>query len=268
MDIMFTPNLLSANSGDDRAVRSRIVVVDDEPDLRDAVAEYLAAAGYDVTAAGDAAEMREIAATQQFSLAILDISMPGEDGLSLGRWLRSKMPVGLIYATASGASIDRIVGLELGADDYIVKPYELRELLARVRSVLRRLPPPGAAPATPVNDQPSENGRRIVSFGGFSADLDGRVVTGPDGAPVDMAKSEFDVLEVFLTRANRVLARSTIAEAVGFGDESEESRALDIRIMRLRKKIEPDPASPRFLRTVRGEGYVFSLAEPSGPRAN
>ena len=243
-------------------MRSRIVVVDDEPDLRDAVAEYLTAAGYDVTVAGDAAEMREIAATQQFSLAILDISMPGEDGLSLGRWLRSRMPVGLIFATASGASIDRIVGLELGADDYIVKPYELRELLARVRSVLRRVPPQGSVPAA-SGPQPEANARRVISFGGFSADLDGRVVIGPDGLPVEMAKSEFDVLEVFLTRANRLLTRATISEAVGFGEDAEDSRALDIRIMRLRKKIEEDPSNPKFLRTIRGEGYIFSLPDES-----
>jgi len=257
---MFTANLLSGISGEDNSVRSRIVVVDDEPDLRDAVAEYLTASGYDVTVAADAAQMREIASEQSFSLAILDISMPGEDGLSLGRWLRSKMPVGIIFATASGASIDRIVGLELGADDYIVKPYELRELLARVRSVLRRVPPPSsAASAEPA----AHSSRRVVNFGGYSADLDGRMVTSPDGAIVDLAKNEFDVLEVFLTRANRLLTRSAISEAIGFDEDAEASRALDIRIMRLRKKIESDPANPRFLRTVRGEGYIFSLAEGS-----
>ena len=255
---MFTPNLLARNSGDANAVRSKIVVVDDEPDLREAVAEYLTASGYDVTTAADAAEMREIAQTQSFSLAILDISMPGEDGLSLGRWLRSKMPVGIIFATASGTSIDRIVGLELGADDYIVKPYELRELLARVRSVLRRVPPPAPAGLGETASQPA---RRTISFGAFTADLDGRLVIGPGGVPVEMAKSEFDVLEVFLTRANRLLSRSALAEAIGFGEDVDDSRALDIRIMRLRKKIEPDPGNPRFLRTVRGEGYIFSLSD-------
>jgi DNA-binding response OmpR family regulator len=253
---MFTPNLLFGNSGDEHTVRSRIVIVEDEPDLRDAVAEYLGASGYDVMAVPDAAAMRELAREHVFHLAILDISMPGEDGLSLARWLRSKMPVGIIFATASGASIDRIVGLELGADDYIVKPYELRELLARVRSVLRRVPPPSEV--APAAKAPA---RRVIAFGGYSADLDGRLVTGPDGAPVDLAKSEFDVLEVFLTRSNRLLTRTAISEAIGFREDPEASRALDIRIMRLRKKIEADPANPRFLRTVRGEGYIFSLAE-------
>ena len=255
---MFTPNLLAGNLRDDTAVRSRIVVVDDEPDLRDAVAEYLTASGYDVTAVGDAASMREIAREQTFHLAILDISMPGEDGLSLGRWLRSRMPAGIIFATASGTSIDRIVGLELGADDYIVKPYELRELLARVRSVLRRVPPPSAVIS---DDSATRPARRVITFGGYSADLDGRMVTSPSGAMIDLAKSEFDVLEVFLTRANRLLSRSALAEAIGLAEDTEDSRALDIRIMRLRKKIEADPSNPRFLRTVRGEGYIFSLSD-------
>jgi DNA-binding response OmpR family regulator len=262
---MFTPNLLAGTSREDSSMRSRIVVVDDEPDLRDAVAEYLAASGYDVTVAGDAAAMREIAREQSFNLAILDISMPGEDGLSLGRWLRSKMPVGIIFATASGTSIDRIVGLELGADDYIVKPYELRELLARVRSVLRRVPPPTGLVTD--DETPARAARRVINFGSLSADLDGRIVTGPEGSVIDMAKSEFDVLEVFLTRANRLLSRAAIAEAIGFADEAEDSRALDIRIMRLRKKIEADPSNPRFLRTVRGEGYIFSVSDGAGQKS-
>jgi DNA-binding response OmpR family regulator len=254
---MFIPNLVSAESGGQAQLRARIVVVEDEPDLREAVAEYLGANGYDVLTAESAAAMRELVATETFQLAILDIAMPGEDGLSLGRWLRSQLPVGIIYASAAGTSIDRVVGLELGADDYLVKPYELRELLARVRSVLRRLPAADAArPAAQASGQPA---RRLVSFGGFTADLDGRAVTGADGAIIDMAKSEFDVLEVFLARPNRLLTRAAISEAIGFSEDPESSRAVDIRVMRLRKKIEGDPGNPRFLRTVRGEGYIFSL---------
>ena len=253
---MFIPNLLSADSGGETTLRARIVVVEDEPDLRDAVAEYLVANGFDVTPVGDAAAMRALAERESFHLAILDIAMPGEDGLSLARWLRSQMPIGIIFATASGTSIDRIVGLELGADDYIVKPYELRELLARVRSVLRRVPPP--VPPRPSQPAESEAPRRRAWFGVFQADFDARTVTGPDGI-LDMAKSEFDVLEVFLKRANRLLTRAAISEAIGLAEDPENSRAIDIRIMRLRKKIEEDPANPKFLRTVRGEGYIFSL---------
>lgn len=253
---MFIPNLSLAESGGEAQLRARIVVVEDEPDLRDAVAEYLGANGYDVLCAADAAAMRELAAHEPFDLAILDIAMPGEDGLSLGRWLRAQFPVGIIYASAAGTSIDRVVGLELGADDYLVKPYELRELLARVRSVLRRLPSAETARTPRAAAQPP---RRLISFGPFTADLDGRVVTSAAGDVVDMAKSEFDVLEVFLARPNRLLSRAAISEAIGFSEDPESSRAVDIRIMRLRKKIEGDPGNPRFLRTVRGEGYIFSL---------
>jgi DNA-binding response OmpR family regulator len=240
------------------------VIVEDEPDLRDAVAEYLGANGYEVAAVGNAEEMRALLATSTFNLAILDIAMPGEDGLSLGRWLRARMPIGIIYASAAGAAIDRIVGLELGADDYLVKPYELRELLARVRSVLRRVPPPeeagAAAPARGGAGAEPPAHRRTIAFGGYSVDLDSRRLTGPAGT-IDMAKSEFDVLEVFLTRPNRLLTRAALSEAIGMSEEPETSRAVDIRVMRLRKKIEPDPANPRFLRTVRGEGYIFALPE-------
>lgn len=253
LDIMFIPNLFFAEGGGDTRVRARIAIVEDEPDLREAVAEYLAVNGFEVEMAESAEAMRRLAAEKSFHLAILDIAMPGEDGLSLGRWLRGQMAIGIIYATAAGTSLDRIVGLELGADDYLVKPYDLRELLARVRSVLRRVPAEPAALAGPDAAKP----RRTVSFGGFEADLDGHRLAGPDGQPVELAKSEWDVLGAFLSRPNRLLSRSMLAQAIGL-DSDEDSRALDIRIMRLRKKIEADPANPRFLRTLRGEGYIFS----------
>jgi DNA-binding response OmpR family regulator len=256
---MFLCNLLSAGVGGQTVLRARIAIVEDEPDLRDAVAEYLGANGYDVTALESAQAMRDAVETEFFHLAILDIAMPGEDGLSLGRWLRSRMPMGIIYATAAGTAIDRIVGLELGADDYMVKPYELREMLARVRSVLRRVPAYEEAPA--LKPAGEEHVRRAVSFGDFSADLDSRMLTGPAGHTIDMAKSEFDVLEVFLTRPNRLLTRAALSEAIGLTEEPETSRAVDIRVMRLRKKIETDPANPRYLRTVRGEGYIFALPD-------
>ena len=254
---MFIPNLLSADSGGATTLRTRIVIAEDEPDLREAVAEYLEANGFEVTAVENAAKLREVVETQSFHLAILDIAMPGEDGLSVGRWLRSRMPVGIIYATAAGTAIDRIVGLELGADDYMVKPYELRELLARVRAVLRRVPR-SAQPAKADKPAPGSQ-RELLSFGSFQADLEGRIITGSNGAILDLAKSEFDLLEVFLTRANRLLTRAAISEALGIVEDPDDSRAIDIRIMRLRKKIEEDPGNPKLLRTVRGEGYIFSV---------
>lgn len=260
--MIFIPNLISTiDSGYTNSLPVRIAIVEDEPDLRDAVAEYLCANGYEVMTAGSADVMRELVKTQTFDLAILDIAMPGEDGLSLGRWLRQQTPIGLIYATAAGSPIDRIVGLELGADDYVVKPYELRELLARVRSVLRRVPRPSEV-GLGMEKQAGKD-HRIIGFGDFKADLDGRMVIGRGGVILDLAKSEFDVLEVFLTRSNRLLSRTAISDAIGLTEESESSRAVDIRIMRLRKKIEDDPSNPKFLRTMRGEGYIFSLPDES-----
>lgn len=251
---MFITHLWGAGSGGETSLRAKIAVVEDEPDLRDAVVEYLEASGFEATGVPDAAAMRALARETRFDAAILDIAMPGEDGLSLGRFLRAQSPMGLIYATAAGASIDRIVGLELGADDYLVKPYELRELLARVRSVLRRMPPAQAAPAAGAHG--SAKPRRVVRFGPFQVDLDGRMVTGPEGE-VELSRSEFDLLELFLERPNRVLSRGSLAAALGQDEGDDHSRALDLRVMRLRRKIEADPAHPTYLRTARGEGYVF-----------
>ncbi len=235
----------------------RIAVVDDEPDLCDAVVEYLDANGFDVTGFPRAAAFREAASRQPFDLAILDIAMPGEDGLSLARWIRAgNMPTGIIFATAAGASIDRIIGLELGADDYVVKPYELRELLARVRSVIRRLPTASAeAVAAPAADPKQAAGKRI-RFGGHVLDLEARALSDANGRPIDLTATEFDLLAALATRAGRSLSRAQIIEFCG-GDGGDTDRAVDIRIVRLRKKIEQNPESPRFIKTVRGVGYVF-----------
>lgn len=159
--MMFIPNLLSTESGSEGIVRARIVIVEDEPDLRTRLPN-ISAPPVMMWRPRNRAAARSLIETQAFHLAILDIAMPGEDGLSLGRWLRSKMPIGIIYATAAGTALDRIVGLELGADDYIVKPYELREVLARVRSVLRRVPQP-----TELLDRKARTDRRSVAFGPF-----------------------------------------------------------------------------------------------------
>lgn len=232
-----------------------IAVVDDEADLRDSVVEYLQDCGYDSIGAADAAAFRTLAGSRPIAVVILDISMPGEDGLSLARWLRRSTSMGIIFATAAGTAMDRIIGLELGADDYVVKPYDLRELLARIRSVLRRIEsqPAVKGPAAPV---PSA-GRRIV-FGGFELDLDARQLAAGEGATVDLTPLEYDLLEILVTHPNRVLSRGQIAELgnVDSGGGADDRR-IDIRITRLRKKIEPEPDRPRFIRTVRGEGYVF-----------
>ncbi|MCZ8181890.1 MAG: response regulator transcription factor [Beijerinckiaceae bacterium] len=232
----------------------RIAVVDDEDDLRDAVVEYLAMNGFEVEGFARGSTFREAIEAAPFDLAVLDIAMPGEDGLSVARWLRGKgFRTGIIFATAAGTPIDRIIGLELGADDYIVKPCELREVLARVRSVLRRLPA-AVAPTAAVAPEPS--GKRL-RFGGMVLDLDSRVLLDPKGAPMDLTALELDLLMVLATRAGRPLSRSQILDYSGNGDTGDTERAVDIRITRLRKKIEPNPDTPRYIKTVRGVGYVF-----------
>ncbi len=186
----------------------RIAVVDDEPDLCDAVVEYLEATDSTSSASIGRQPFREAASQKPFDLAILDIAMPGEDGLSLARWIRAgNMPTGIIFATAAGTSIDRIIGLELGADEYVVKPYELREMLARVRSVIRR---PCrrrrlAAAATPAAEQKSSGGKR-VRFGGNGADLEARSLSDAEGRPIELTATEFDLLAALATRAGRSLS--------------------------------------------------------------
>ncbi len=237
-------------SGDEK----RIAVVDDEDDLREAVVEYLAMHGFAVEGFARASAFRDALGSGGFDVAILDIAMPGEDGLSLARWMRGKgAQTGIIFATAAGTSIDRIIGLELGADDYLVKPYELREMLARVRSVLRRLPVLDVRGI----EAPSETPGKRIRFGGKVLDLDARILLDADGAPIDLTALEFDLLSVLATRAGRTLSRAHILELSGGGDNGDTERAVDIRITRLRKKIEPTPDAPRYVKTVRGAGYVF-----------
>ena len=232
-----------------------VAIVEDEEHLREAVAEYLAARGFRVLTAADAESFRALARTEIVGVVVLDIAMPGEDGLSLARWLR-QWPTrpGVILATASGTAVDRVVGLEVGADDYIVKPYDLRELLARIRALFRRLPAglsrgvPPAAEAAPA---------QTIRVGRFIVNMDARRVVDDAGRPLDVTAAEFDLLAALATRPNRVMSRAQLlAGADGrVGDESE--RSVDIRVTRLRRKIEADPQRPSLICTVRGEGYMF-----------
>lgn len=244
-----------------------IAIADDEEHLLEAVAEYLAGHGFDVLTAGDAAAFRALVAERRVDVAILDIAMPGEDGLSLARWLRRQGRTGIIFASASGSAMDRIVGLEIGGDDYLSKPYDLRELLARVRSLIRRLDAagPAAAAAPAAGSAAGSAGApagRLLRFGPFTLDPQARRLAHRDSGAVDLTAAEFDLLEALAARPNRILSRGLIAEILG--DDSagaEGDRRIDVRITRLRRKIEPDPESPRFIRTVRGEGYVLSTEE-------
>ena len=234
------------------SANKHIVLVDDEAAIRDMFREYLSDQGFQVTALENAAALREmVEANQPFDVAILDITMPGETGLTLARFLRERTDVPIIMVTASGETVDRIVGLEMGADDYIPKPVDLRELLARVRAVMRRT----AAPAKPVNPQSAAH--NVVAFGSCRLDLDAHTLHDEDGTEIALKAMEFDLLKAFAERPNRVLSRGQLLELAHDRGWEPFDRSIDIRVARIRRKIEHDPGKPQVLKTVRGAGYVF-----------
>jgi two-component system phosphate regulon response regulator OmpR len=229
---------------------ARVLVVDDDADVRRMLAEYLGAHDYEVDAAASGEEMRERLARCVPDVVLLDVSLPGEDGLSLARYLREHHPVGIIMVTAADGVVDRVVGLELGADDYIAKPFDPRELRARLKSVLRRVKGGGATVAAPVV-------RARVRIGRCSLDLDSRQLFGPDGADVAITAMEFDLLKAFVDSPNRVLSRDRLLTLTRNREWEPFDRSIDIRIARLRRKIEENPDNPLAIRTVRGAGYMF-----------
>lgn len=234
-----------------------VVVVDDEADLRDAVVAYLTRQGFSVRGAANGPELRAHLAAAPADLVVLDIAMPGEDGLSVARWLRGRGDdVGIVMLTAAAEVVDRVVGLEVGADDYVAKPFDLRELLARLRAVLRRRASANAAPAEPAPAEPPPPGRR-VRMGRNRLDLDMRRLFGPDGREVPLVASEFELLRAFAERPGRTLSRETLLDLAHPHGEEHFDRSIDVRITRIRRKIETEPSHPSVIRTVRGLGYVF-----------
>jgi len=223
-----------------------VLIVEDDRQVRETVADYLEAQGYEVEQAEDGAAMRKVLAGHVPDLVLLDVRLPGEDGLGLARWLRERHEVPIIMVTAAGEVIDRVVGLEVGADDYIGKPFDLRELLARIKSVLRRASKPAAA-------SPS----RRVPFGPCILDLDRHQLIGRDGEEVALTGMEFDLLRAFAEHPNRVLSRDQLLTLTRNREWEPFDRSIDIRIARLRRKIEADPDKPRTIKTVRGSGYIF-----------
>jgi two-component system, OmpR family, phosphate regulon response regulator OmpR len=232
----------------------QVLVVDDDPDVRELLTDYLSTHGYRVAAADCAEAMRTALKIQIPDVVLLDIGLPGEDGLSLARYLREHHDIAVIMVSGAGESLDRIIGLEVGADDYITKPFDPRELLARIKSVLRRYTrtPPAGAPAEPSGEAP-----RRVAFGCCILDLDSRELVGPDGESIPVTAAEFDLLQVFAARPNRTLSRDQLLGLTQNRDWDPNDRSIDIRIARLRKKIEANPDKPRTLKTVRGVGYMF-----------
>jgi len=226
-----------------------ILVVDDDAGLRELLQEYLAAQGFQVAAVADGTQMDAYLSQHAVDLLILDLMLPGEDGLSLARRLRTRSSLPIIMLSARGEDVDRIVGLEVGADDYLAKPFNPRELLARIRALLRR------------NEQgqarSDENKPNIRRFGPFGMDVDARVLHKHD-LTIQLTAGEFNLLRIFAEHPNRVLGRDTIMDMLKGYERSPFDRSIDVRVTRLRRKIGDDPNAPQFIRTVWGEGYLFS----------
>jgi two-component system phosphate regulon response regulator OmpR len=243
--------------------RSRLLVVDDDPSIRSMLREYLEGHGFEVGEAGNGRQMREHIAGEPPDAVLLDIGLPGEDGLVLARWLRERHDIGLLMVTASAEVVDRVVGLELGADDYIAKPFDPRELLARIKSVLRRVharrpPAPFEVRAPQQPPQPPSHAPARMRFGRCEVDMDAHRMFDADGAEVTITPMEYELLQAFLANPNRVLTRDQLLLRTRNREWSPFDRSIDIRIGRLRRKIEPDPdGDPRCIRTVRNAGYMY-----------
>ena len=232
--------------------QDHILVVDDDAQIRSLLSEYFEKNGYRVTAVGDGRGMRAALKGAQPDIVILDLMLPGEDGLVLCRDLRARSNVPILMLTARGEDTDRIVGLEMGADDYVPKPFHPRELLARVKSILRR------ARALPDNLQPER--AKAFRFAGWTLDIATRSLTSPDGVLVDLSGTEFRLLRVFVDHPNRTLTRDNLIDLMLDRDAGPFDRAIDVQVSRLRRRLRDNGKEPTLIKTVRGQGYVLAAA--------
>jgi two-component system, OmpR family, response regulator len=228
-----------------------ILVVDDQKEICEVVQEYLSSEGYKVSVAADGPSMRRIMANGGVDLVILDLMLPGEDGLTLARSLREVSNVGIIILTGRGETVDRIIGLEMGADDYLPKPFHLRELLARVKSVLRRVSSRG-------KERSAGQPRNKAKFAGWNLDLSTRELVSPAGSEVRLTTGEFDLLAAVVNNANQVLSRDRLLDLARNREAGPFDRTIDVQVGRLRRKLEEDPEKPSIIKTVRGTGYIFT----------
>jgi two-component system, OmpR family, phosphate regulon response regulator OmpR len=225
---------------------ARLLVVDDDAELRELAQAYLKQQGFDVETVADGSQMDAALAARTFDLIILDLMLPGEDGLSIAKRLKGQLNIPIIIVSAQGEDVDRIVGLEIGADDYIGKPFNPRELLARIRAVLRRAQS-RAATAEP---------ERLTRFGPFELDLNAHRLTR-DNKTVALTSGEFDLLVILVAHPNRVLDRDRLLDLLTGAERSPFDRSIDVRVTRLRSKIEQNPSEPVYIRTIWGKGYMF-----------
>jgi two-component system OmpR family response regulator len=227
-----------------------ILVVDDDREIRDLLARFLERHRFRVTAVRDAREARRAWPNGHFHLIVLDLMMPGESGLDFARWLRSQSDIPIVMLTAMGEETDRIIGLELGADDYMPKPFNPRELLARIRAVLRR--------AGEAVERKGEVSTKIIRFAGWTIDSGRRRLLNPDGVEVPLTGGEYDLLVALVERANRVLTRDMLLDLLRGRQAGPFDRAIDVAISRLRRKLEDDGRNAQLIKTVRGGGYVLA----------
>ena len=234
-----------------------IAVLDDEADITQLVGNYLSTQGYRITQLHTGPDLLALMASDPPSLVLLDLGLPGEDGFAIARQLRERFRVGLVIVTGRGDAVDKIVGLEIGADDYVTKPFDLRELAARIKAVLRRLVPaePVPAPAASAGTAPAV--RERFRFAGWLFDTAGRRLVAPAGTEVSLTTGEFDLLAVLVRHAGRVLSRDFLLEQTRGRDAGPFDRTIDVQIGRLRKKMEADPERPELIKSVRGAGYVL-----------
>ena len=233
------------------SVNGRVLVVEDDPAIRHMVAEYLGGQGYDVREAQSGSDMRTAIERDLPDVVLLDVRLPGEDGITLARYLRERYDVGIIMVTAAGSVVDRVVGLEVGADDYVTKPFDPRELLARLKSVMRRLQSPAPAQSH------ARVGPERVPVGRCFLDVAAHRLLDVQGSDVPLTAMEYDLLKVFTEHPNKVLSRDQILTLTRNREWEPFDRSIDIRIARLRRKVESNPEEPRAIRTVRGAGYMF-----------
>ena len=241
--------LLAIGSGAEPVPEAHILVVDDDNQVRQLIGRLLRENGYRASGARDGREMRETLTSTKVDLIILDLMLPGISGLDLCRELRASSSIPIIMLTAKGEDTDRIVGLELGADDYLPKPFNPRELLARIRAVLRR------AAARPNAERAI--GGRLISFARYVLDTQRREVISPDGVAIDLSGGEYDLLLAFIEHPNRVLSRDQLLELSRNRSADPFDRSIDVQVSRLRRKLEAGEKTPALIKTIRGAGYIF-----------
>lgn len=249
---------------------THIAVLDDEADITQLLAHYLGSHGFRTTQLHQGAALMALMASDPPALVLLDLGLPGEDGFVIARQLREHWHCGLVIVTGRGDAIDKVVGLEVGADDYVTKPFDLRELVARIKAVLRRLAPAAASVPAALAPQPAagaaaaaSGGRECLQFEGWLLDLAARRLLDATGAEVALTTGEFDLLNTFARHAGRVLSRDFLLEQTRGREAAPFDRTIDVQVGRLRRKLEQDAENPQLIKSVRGAGYIFVPAVSS-----